>query len=124
MDDSALLTIGSLVQAFLSAASEPQVDGDSAPVAAELAHGLDQAVSDFLDQHGLDVDAYGGVGQQVLDLLVHDLQEQVEVNPEDMLNPGADGYDSHAVLDAISVHWADGGVQDIGQIDSGPMDLD
>lgn len=127
MDDSASLSIGSLVQALLSVAAEPHADGASAPVAAELAHGLDQAVSDFLDQKGLDAQAYGGVEQQALDLLAHDLQEQVGVNPEDLLNPGQDGYDSHAVLDALSVHWADamadGGVQESGQVDPGLMDL-
>ena len=127
MDDSAPLELGSLVQAFLSAASEPQPDGAQAPVVAELAYGLDQAVSDFLDQHGLDVDAYAGVEQQALDLLAQDLQDQMGVNPDDLLNAGQDGYDSHAVLDAISVHWADAmadcGVQEIDPIDPGAMGL-
>ena len=122
MDEPAPLEIGSLVQAFLTAASEPQAQGETAPLVAELAYGLDQAVSDFLDHHGLDVAAYGGVEQQMLHVLAHDLQDQAGVNPHDLLDSAQNGYDSHAVLDAFSHHWPDAmadGHHDVAPIDHG-----
>jgi hypothetical protein len=77
-------------------------------VVAELAYGLDQAVSDFLDQQGMEVDAYGEVEQQLLGALAHDLEDQAGVNPDDLLDAAQNAYDTHAVLDAFSQHWPEG----------------
>ena len=108
MDSLASLDIGALVQDFLTAASAQQAAEAELPVVAEFAYGLDQAVSDFLDQQGMQVDAYGEVEQQLLGALAHDLEDQAGIDPQDLLDAAQNAFDTHAVLDAFSQHWPDG----------------
>jgi hypothetical protein len=120
MENPAPLNIAALVQDFLSAASAPGESASDGAALAELAYGLDQVVSEFLDHQGMQVDAYAGVEQQLLGALAHDLQDQAGIDPDGLLDGSQAGFDTHAVLEALSQHWPEGLVDG----PSGGMDLD
>ena len=69
-------------------------------VVAELAYGLDQVVSSYLDDQGLDVEAYGRVQQQVLMDLAEDLPPPAEGGADPSLLDENGQYDMYAVLEA------------------------
>lgn len=115
--------VAGLVQAFLALAN-PWIQGASqassgelaaggdglepACVVAELAYGLDQLVSAYLDDQGLDVEAYGQVQQQVLIGLAEDLQMPADPVSDSVLLDANGDYDLHAVLDAYGTGLGDG----------------
>jgi hypothetical protein len=107
--------VSHLVEAFLVLASpllqsagdacmrggvEGQDELVSTTVVAELAYGLDQVVSGYLDDEGLDVEAYGRVQQEILMSLAEDLEPLSDDDPVPDLLDGNGQYDLFAVLEA------------------------
>ena len=104
--DASAYSVDDLVATYLhSMASFGDADGNGDLGVDELAYGLDQAVSDFIDAHGLSVDDHASLQQEVFDSLATDI---ADLNLDE--SAALDGLDSaHAdgaeVLAALDHHF-------------------
>ncbi|WP_415400195.1 hypothetical protein [Synechococcus sp. W4D4] len=103
VDSSAASSVEDLVSSYLeSMHTIGDLDGNGDLSQAELASGLDLAVSDYLDANALSADAYGVIEQEVFNVLaeqINDLESDspVDIQIDDQGN--ADGADLIAALD-------------------------
>jgi hypothetical protein len=107
------LGLGELVSQFLETALETAQEAHHLPEpglvsAADLAYGLDEAVSSYLDQHSLPLEQYAELQQQVLEVLAHDLHNQGHLEEPLPLLDLQGQVDAYAVLEAYGQVLSDG----------------
>jgi hypothetical protein len=103
------LGLGELVSQFLETALEAEQAAETGLVsAAELAYGLDEAVSRYLDQHSLPLEQYAELQQQVLEVLAQDLHSQGHLDSNLPLVDLQGPVDAYTVLEAYGQALSEG----------------
>lgn len=105
--------LGELVSRFLeialATAGDTQLEAETGLItAADLAYGLDEAVSNYLDQHSLPLEQYAELQQQVLEVLAQDLHSQGHLDSDLPLLDLQGQVDAYAVLEAYGQVLSEG----------------
>ena len=94
--------IGGLVSTYLETMqSSGDLDGDGNVSVAELAYGLDEAVTSFLEMNSLSADEYESIQQEVFNQLAHQLTDLDPDNPVEIALDEVGDADAASVLAAL-----------------------
>ena len=107
MDDDPY-PIGDLVSTYLeSMQTSGDLDGDGNVSVEELAYGLDEAVTSFLEANSLSADEYESIQQEVFNQLAHQLTDLDPDNPVEIALDEVGDADAASVLAALDDNFDD-----------------